>query len=93
MMREALPSASGYAARTNEQLVIETSALLRGEREDMALLDDETRELLREIADTLDAYNLRIKAAKVGIEGPLIDQRALELIAQLEKLAADLRGV
>jgi hypothetical protein len=93
MMREALPSAPQPATRSREQLTISSSSLLRGEREDIALLDDETRERLQEIADTLDAYNLRIAAARVGIDGPLIDQRALELIAQVEKLAAELREV
>lgn len=93
MMREALPSAPGWASRTNEQLLIESSPLLRGEREDMGLVDGETLALLREIADTLDAYNLRIETAKNGIEGPNIDKRTLELIAQLETLAAQLREV
>jgi hypothetical protein len=41
-MQESLPSGPGWASRTSEQLIIESSPLLRGEREDMALLEDET---------------------------------------------------
>src|SRR5262249_2380217 len=58
MQTEALPSAAGWHERTREQLRIESSPLLRGEREDIALLDDATREALEALADTLDDYNL-----------------------------------
>jgi hypothetical protein len=91
LMREALPSAPGWASRDKDQLVIESSSLLRAEREDMALLDDETRALLEEVAGVLDEYNTRIETAKLGTEGPLIVQKVLDLRRRLGELAAELR--
>jgi len=91
IMQEALPSAAGWASRAAEQLIIESSPLLRGEREDIALLDDKTRELLEVLADTLDAYNLHIATAKRGQEGPQILPAVLERIEQLADLADELR--
>src|SRR5262249_5505907 len=90
MKRDALPAAPGWAARAREQLIIESSELLRGEREDIALLDDPTRALLEEVASTLDAYNLRIQTAPGGQEGPQIVAAALERINQLSDLAEEL---
>ena len=45
-LRRALPSGPQPANRRTEQLVIESSPLLTGEREEIALLDDKTRALL-----------------------------------------------
>jgi hypothetical protein len=92
IMRAALPSSPQPAARSREQLIIASSSLLRGEREDIALLDDETRGLLEKITVTLDAYNLRIATANTNNLGPHIDERTLELITEVEKLAAELRA-
>ena len=85
-----LPSAPGWHSRTKEQLVIESSPLLRGAREDMALLDDGQRTLLKNIADVLHRYNVRIQTANVGMNGIQIVPEVLLLIEQLGKLAAEL---
>ena len=89
----ALPSRPQPAARSREQLVIASSPLLRGEREDIALLDDRTRDLLEEVAETLNDYNSRITTAALpdGLH-PLIDQEVLDLVDRLTRLAADLQS-
>jgi hypothetical protein len=90
----ALPSGQQYASRSREQLVIESSALLRGEREDMSLLDDRTRTLLEEVAGVLDDYNSRIETA-VDPPGksPLIERATLDVFAGLAELVSELRVV
>jgi hypothetical protein len=89
----ALPSRPQPAARSKEQLVIASSPLLRGEREDIALLDDRTREPLEEVAETLNDYNSRITMAALpdGLH-PLIDQEVLDLVDRLARLAVDLQS-
>jgi len=57
-------------------LIIESSPLLRGERAEISLLDDQTRRLLEELAGIIDEYNLRIQTAVFLIQGPLIEQNA-----------------
>jgi hypothetical protein len=90
----ALPSKPRFAARRVEQLVIKSGALLRGEREDMALLDSETRTRLEEISSVLDEYNARIETAPLGKEdNPQIFQETLDSIARLDELAAALQTV
>jgi hypothetical protein len=86
MATEERPSIPGRPPRAHEPLAIETSRLLRGEREGIALLDEETRRLLELTAQTLDAYNLRIKRQPYG-------ERTTELLQDLDKLAGQLRNV
>lgn len=89
----ALPSKAQFAARRVEQLVIESSPLLRGQREDMALLDIEPRRCLEEISSALDEYNAQIRTAPRGnADQPNISQTALDLIVHLGELAAALRA-
>jgi hypothetical protein len=90
----ALPSAPQGVNRNRVQLVIESSSLLRGEREEIALLDDQTRALLQRLASLVDEYNSRIQTAVTvasgpeGHEYPLIDQ---EILAVVNCLAAAVR--
>jgi hypothetical protein len=49
-LRRALPSAPQATNRLAKQLVIESSPLLTGQREKIALLDDKTRALLERLA-------------------------------------------
>jgi hypothetical protein len=92
-LRRALPPAPQAAARRRQQLIIETSPLLRGEWEEMSLLNDQTRARLEEVAGILDEYNLRIEtAADVGL-GPLIDQDILALVDRLGVAAQELRSI
>ena len=88
----ALPSGPQLAsARRREQLVIESSPLLRGEREDVALLDDETRVLLQRVADALHRYNACIETARSGSqEQPFIEQETLDA---MEELAARVQSL
>jgi hypothetical protein len=80
---EARASIPGRPPRANEPLAIETSRLLRGEREGIALLDDETRGLLELTAQTLDAYNLRIKRQPHGEGTVKLLQDLVELAGKL----------
>ncbi len=81
----ALPSGPQPASRLPEQLIIQSSPLLSGERPEMALLDDRTRSLLEEVAGIVDEYNARIKTTNTAniSRGPQIDQQILALIEQL----------
>jgi hypothetical protein len=85
----ALPPRPQPAARLREQLIIQSSPLLRGERAEMALLDNDTRSLLEEVAEIVDRYNARIETvnADTVTGGPLIDQQILDLIDHLAKRA------
>jgi hypothetical protein len=90
----ALPSAPQPANRRAEQLVIASSSLLRGERENIALLDEKTRALLEGVASMLDEYNRRIETAVVIGQGPLIDQEILDLIKdRLPAAVGEIRSV
>lgn len=64
-------------------MIIRSSPLLRGEWEEIALLDDRTRMLLEELADLVDKYNSRIETAVEQVHGPLIEQETLDLIDHL----------
>ncbi len=87
----ALPSGPQPASRRREQLVIESSALLRGEREDIALLDDRRRALLEDVAAAIDDYNSRIgTAVDPSGDAPLIVQATLDAFASLKELVGDL---
>jgi hypothetical protein len=90
VLRRALPSAPQPANRLTEQLVIESSPLLTGEREEIALLDDKTRALLERLAGMLDEYNRRIETAVVVGQGPLIDA---EIFASIDRLAEAIREI
>lgn len=68
-------------------LVIESSPLLRGEREDAALLGD-TLATLEEAATTLNNYNHRIETSTVREE---LIQTGLELLGQLATLTDKLK--
>lgn len=92
-LRRALPSAPQAANRLAEQLVIERSPLLTGQREEIALLDDKTRALLERLAGILDEYNRRIETAVVVGQGPLIDQEILALIDRLAEAVGETRSV
>jgi hypothetical protein len=61
------------ALRFLPQLVIEISPLLRGEREDISLLDDQTRTRLEAVAENLDEYNARIETALTGPEATFVE--------------------
>jgi hypothetical protein len=89
-LRRALPSRPQPANRSREQLVIKSSPLLRGEREDISLLDDQTRTRLEAVAVYLDEYNALIETAVAGDQGPLIEQKALDV---LDRLAAAVREI
>jgi hypothetical protein len=90
----ALPSAPQPAARPRQQLVIDSSPLLRGERDEISLLDDETRLRLEAVAGILDEYNLRIQTAvDAGGLGPLIDQEILALVDRLAVAVEELRSI
>ena len=60
LRNRALPSGPQPAARSREQLVIESSPLLRGEREEISLLDDRTRAHLEKLARVLDEYKTSV---------------------------------
>src|SRR4051794_2748365 len=82
------------SARRKEQLVIETSPLLRGEREDLSLLDDETRAHLQRVADALYRYNACVETARSGPgEQPSIDQETLEAIDELAARVQSLQAL
>jgi len=86
----ALPSGPQPANRTREQLIIESSPLLRGEREEISLLDDQTRGLLEELAGIIDEYNSRIQTAVFAVQGPLIEQTTLGLIDRLAEVVQEI---
>ena len=91
----ALPSAPQAAARRRQQLLIDSSPLLRGEWDEISLLDDQTRARLEEVAGILDEYNLRIQTAvDVGLgPNPLIDQEILALVDRLAVAVQELRSI
>ena len=90
----ALPSAPQPAARSAEQLVIESSPLLRGEHgTEMALLDDQTRAVLEKVAGIVAEYNSRIETAVVVNQGPLIDHEILALVDSLAVAVQELRSI
>jgi hypothetical protein len=91
----ALPSAPQAAARRRQQLLIDSSPLLRGEWDEISLLDDQTRARLEEVAGILDEYNLRIQTAvDVGPgPNPLIDQEILALVDRLAEAVQKLRSI
>ena len=82
------------AARRREQLAIESSPLLRGEREDLSLLDDETRAHIQRVADALYRYNACIETARSGPgEQSSIDQETLEAIDELANRVQSLQAL
>jgi hypothetical protein len=91
----ALPSQPQPASRSREQLIIQSSPLLRGERAEMALLDDQMRSLLEEVAGIVDEYNARIETANASTitRGPQIDQQILTLIDRLAERTCALRAL
>ena len=91
----ALPSRPQPAAsRRREHLVIQSSPLLRGEREDMSLLDDETRARLQRVADALYRYNSCIETARSGPgEQPWIEQETLDAIEELATRIQNLQAL
>ncbi len=92
-LRLALPSAPGWANRRREQLRIQSSPLLRGDRTEMSLLDDPTRVLLEEVAGIVDEHNSRFETATPGSEGPLIAELTLTLIDCLAEKAREMRSL
>jgi hypothetical protein len=91
LKHEALDAASMACGSSKDQWFIETSALLRGEREGIELLDDGRRGLLHQVASVLDDYNQRIATAKMQADGPDLPPEVLSLIGRLEMLAIQLR--
>jgi hypothetical protein len=82
------------SARRKEQLVIDSSPLVRGEREDLSLLDDETRVRLQRVADALYRYNACIQTARSGTgEQSWIDQETLEAIDELAARVQSLQAL
>src|ERR1044071_259182 len=82
------------SARRKEQLVIDSSPLLRGEREDLSLLDEETRVRLQRVADALYRYNACIETARSGTgEQSWIDEETLEAIDELAARVQSLRAL
>jgi hypothetical protein len=80
---------AGFSDCDREQLTIASSPLLRGEREDIALLDPVTLKNLEDIANVLDDYNSRIETARPrrvqgSASGVFIGR---EVLASLDKLA------
>jgi hypothetical protein len=83
---------AGYSAGGTEQLIIPSSSLLRGEREDIALLDEETRKNLENLANALNDYNSRIQTARPRrVQAPndslIIEREVLTSLAELAKQA------
>ena len=89
----ALPSAQSPANRSREQLIIESSPLLRGEREEISLLDDQTRRLLEELAGIIDEYNSRIQTAVFLVQGPLIEQKTRALLDRLAEVVREIQSI
>jgi len=89
----ALPSAQSPANRSREQLIIESSPLLRGERAEISLLDDQTRRLLEELAGIIDEYNSRIQTAVFLVQGPLIEQKTRALLDRLAEVVQGIQSV
>ena len=93
----ALPSGpQPVSSRRREQLLIQSSPLLRGEREDMSLLDDETRTHLQRVADALDRYNACIETARSAPgpgEQPWIEQETLDAIDELATRVQNLQAL
>jgi len=91
----ALPSRPQPAvSRRREHLVIQSSPLLRAEREDMSLLDDETRARLQRVADALYSYNSCIETARSGPgEQPWIEQETLDAIEELAMRIQNLQAL
>jgi hypothetical protein len=76
----------GGLQSTNLLPIIESSALLRGELEGMALLDSASRARLQGLAGALNDYNAHIKALP-GSEMRLISKETLALLDRLIELA------
>ena len=92
-LQRALPSAPQPPNRRRQQLEIESSPLLRGEWEEIALLDDQTRAVLERVAGIVGEYNLRIETAPDAGHGPFIDQEILDLVNRLAEAVGDLRSI
>jgi hypothetical protein len=77
-----------------DQLYIPSSPLLRGEREDIALLDDETRALLEQAGNALNDYNASMAALRVGTVGDrqVISSEKLAALDRLKELGNKLSG-
>ena len=74
-------------------MIIESSPLLRGEREEISLLDDQTRRLLEELAGIIDEYNSRIQTAVFLVQGPLIEQKTRALLDRLAEVVREIQSI
>jgi gas vesicle protein len=88
-----LPAGPHPSRLPPEKLVIESSPLLRGELEGMALLDDPTRAGLELLASTLHEYNAHIETQPVSDQtrgGVVITEQTLGLLRRINRQATTL---
>lgn len=79
--------------RPPHQLYIPSSPLLRGEREDIALLDDEIRALFEQAENALNEHNASMAALRVRTVGDeVISSEKLAALDRLEELGIKLSG-
>jgi hypothetical protein len=80
------PTTRFFNNRTS--FLIESSPLLRGEREDVALLDGDIFKTLEKAAETLNSYTQRIETASTGAASlDELPERGRELLEHLATLA------
>jgi hypothetical protein len=92
-MRQAIGE-HGWATGKGEQLIT-SSPLLQGEREDMALLDDTTFDLVEQAADVVNEYNATMES-KLGAPGGTlfhVPPGVPVLLERLIQIAGKLRGL
>ena len=82
----------GQGLFSKEEALIESSPLLRGEREDAALLDEATFATLEEAASTLNNYNYRVETARTGAAQAALRDACHSLLEQLAGLADTLKN-
>jgi|GraSoiStandDraft_44_1057316.scaffolds.fasta_scaffold360676_1 hypothetical protein len=86
--KAALPSAPQWSNLKKPDAIIPSSALLRGERTEIALLGTEIQDEVAALAAWLDRYNAHAQTRGVSVDGGILaDQQLLDLVDELIKYA------
>jgi class 3 adenylate cyclase len=85
--REVLPGGPQYVKYAKDQLKITSGPILRGERDDVNLLNSEVQDTLNGLSGAVDTYNIHIDACTMGGEGPLLTSDTFAMLDALIEAA------
>ena len=86
--KQALPSRPQWSNLQKPDAIIPSSALLRGERTEIALLPTETQDEMPRLRRGSTKYNAHVQTRAVSVDsGILADQQLLDLVDELIKYA------